>query len=94
MLGEGMIKDLTATFLERMRELESIKGPYAVNGFSLLKIAAIGERAKHGVPLMEPYGTTRKLPSFEELFFIPAMINMLPVDPKQVNTKNYYRTKG
>ena len=72
LLGEGLIQELIGSFLERMREMESIKGPYAVNGFSLLKIGAIGERTKHGMPLIEPYGTTRKLPSFEELFLYPS----------------------
>lgn len=87
MLGEGLMKDLMGAFLERMREVESVKGPYLVNGFSLLKIGAIGERAKHGLPVIEPYGTTRKLPTFEDLLFLPAMIATLPVDPKQVNTQ-------
>ncbi|GAB6171042.1 FMN-binding glutamate synthase family protein [Paradesulfitobacterium aromaticivorans] len=87
MLGEGLLKDLMGAFLERMREVESVKGPYVVHGFSMLKIGAIGERAKHGLPVMEPYGSSRKLPTFEDLFFLPAMIATLPVDPKQVNTQ-------
>ncbi len=86
MLGEGVIQNIIAEGLERMREIESIKGPHNVFGYSLLKIAEIGERAKHGVPVQELYGSTRRLPTFEELMFIPAMIDKLPIEPKTVNT--------
>ena len=77
MLGEGIVKNLIDEMLERMRELESTKSPHLVHGFSLMKIAAIGERAKHGVPVREMYGSTRKLPTFEDLMFVPAMIDVL-----------------
>lgn len=87
MLGEGIVKNIIDEMLERMRELETTKSPNLVHGFSLLKIAAIGERAKHGVPVREMYGSTRKLPTFEELMFVPAMIDVLPVNPNQVNTE-------
>ena len=87
MFGEGVLKGIIAEGLERMREIESIKGPHNVFGYSLMKIGEIGERAKHGVPVVELYGSTRKLPTFEELMFLPAMIDKLPIDPKTVNTK-------
>lgn len=86
MLGEGIVQNLIDEMLERMRELETTKSPHLVHGFSLLKIAAIAERAKHGVPVREAYGSTRRLPTFEDLRFIPAMISTLPVDPNQVST--------
>jgi len=87
LLGEGIVKNLIDEMLERMRELESTKSPHLVHGFSLMKIAAIGERAKHGVPVREMYGSTRKLPTFEDLMFVPAMIDVLPVNPSEVNTE-------
>lgn len=87
MFGESVIKELVQAFLEKLREVESIKGPYVVHGYNMLKIAAIGERAKHGLPVMEPYGSSRKLPTFEELTFLPAMISRLPADPAQVQTE-------
>lgn len=87
MLGEGVVKNIIDEMLERMRELETIKSPNLVHGFSLLKIAAIGERAKHGLPVREMYGSTRKLPTFEDLMFVPAMIDVLPVSPNSVNTE-------
>lgn len=86
MIGEELIQGAIDKLLDRMREVETIKGPHIVHGFSLMKIAAIGERAKHGMPVMEPYGSTRKIPTFEDLFFLPAMIDKFPVDPKQVKT--------
>lgn len=86
MIGEELIQGTIDKLLDRMREVESIKGPQVVHGFSILKIAAIGERAKHGMPVMEPYGSTRKIPTFEDLFFLPAMIDKFPVDPKEVRT--------
>jgi len=87
LLGEGIVKNLIDDMLERMRELESTKSPHLVHGFSLLKLAAIGERAKHGVPVIEMYGSTRKLPTFEDLMFVPAMIDTLPANPKTVSTE-------
>ncbi len=87
MLGEGIVKNIIDEMLERMRELETTKSPNLVHGFSMLKIAAIAERAKHGVPVREMYGSTRKLPTFEELMFVPAMIDVLPVSPNTVNTE-------
>lgn len=86
MIGENMIQNLIENFLERMREMESIKNPAVVHGFNLLKIGAIGERAKHGLPVMEAYGSSRKIPTFEDLFFIPAMIDKFPIDPNTVRT--------
>jgi glutamate synthase domain-containing protein 2 len=87
LLGEGIVKNIIDEMLERMRELETTKSPNLVHGFSMLKIAAIAERAKHGVPVREMYGSTRKLPTFEELMFVPAMIDVLPVSPNTVNTE-------
>jgi len=86
MIGEELIQSVIDKLLDRMREIETIKGPHMVHGFSLTKIGAIGERAKHGMPVIEPYGSTRKLPTFEDLFFLPAMIDKFPVDPKSVKT--------
>lgn len=74
-------------FLERMREIESVKAPNMTYGFDLLKIGAIGERAEHGVPVTEIYGTSIKFPYFDELRFVPAMIAKKPVDPLEVNTQ-------
>ncbi len=87
MLGEGIVKNIIDEMFERMRELETTKSPHLVHGFSLMKIAAIGERAKHGVPVREMYGSIRKLPTFEDLMFVPAMIDVLPVNPNTVNTE-------
>lgn len=86
MLGEGIVKNIIGSTLERMRELESVKNPMVVHGYSTLKVAQIGERAKHGVPVVESYGSTRSIPGFEDLFFLPAMIDKLPIDPKSVMT--------
>lgn len=87
MIGEELAKKVIESILERMREIESVKAPNMVHGFDLLKIAAIGERAEHGVPVNEVYGTSTKFPYFEELRFVPAMIAKQPVDPNEVNTQ-------
>lgn len=87
MIGEELAQKIIEMILERMREIESIKAPNIVHGFDLMKIGAIGERAEHGVPVTEPYGTTTKFPYLEQLRFVPAMIAKQPFDPLEVNTQ-------
>lgn len=87
MIGEELAQKIMEMFLERMREIETIKAPNMIHGFDLMKIGAIGERAEHGVPVTEPYGTSTKFPYFDQLRFVPAMIAKNPVDPKEVNTQ-------
>ena len=87
MIGETIIQSLTEKLLERMREVETIKGPQNVHGYSLLRLAAIAERAKHGMPVIEPYGSSRAFMGLDDLMFLPAMIDRFPVDPFTVNTE-------
>lgn len=87
MIGEALIQGLIEKLLERMREVETIKGPQNVHGYSLLRLAAIAERAKHGKPVMEPYGSSREFMGLDDLVFLPAMIDTFPVDPFKVRTK-------
>lgn len=86
MIMDGIIKDVVGSLLERMRELETIKGPPMVHGFNWLRIAGLGERAKHGKPLTEAYGSSRSLLGFDDLMFIPAQIDKFPTDYNMVNT--------
>lgn len=87
MIGEALIQGLIEKLLERMREVETIKGPQNVHGYSLLRLVAIAERAKHGKPVMEPYGSSREFMGLDDLVFLPAMIDTFPVDPFKVRTK-------
>lgn len=87
LLGEGIVKNVVDMLLERMREMETFKGPPVVHGFSMLRLAGIGERAKHGRPLMEAYGSSRTLLGMDDLMFIPAQIDRFPTDHKTVNTR-------
>ncbi len=87
MIGETIIQSLTESLIERMREVETIKGPQNVHGYSLLRLAAIAERAKHGMPVIEPYGSSRAFMGLDDLMFLPAMIDRFPVDPFTVNTR-------
>lgn len=87
MLGEGIVKSTIDKLLERMREMETFKGPPVVHGFSMLRLAGIGERAKHGLPLMEAYGSSRTLLGMDDLMFIPAQIDKFPTDHKTVSTR-------
>jgi glutamate synthase domain-containing protein 2 len=87
MIGEELAQKIIEMLLERMREIESVKAPNMIHGFDLMKIGAIGERAEHGVPVTEIYGTSTKFPYLEQLRFVPAMIAKKPFDPLEVNTQ-------
>lgn len=87
MIGEELAQKIIEMILERMREIESVKAPNMIHGFDLMKIGAIGERAEHGVPVTEIYGTSTKFPYLEQLRFVPAMIAKKPYDPLEVNTQ-------
>ncbi len=87
MILDGIVNEIIEAMLNRMRELETIKAPPMVHGFTWLRIAGIGERAKHGKPLIEPYGSTRKLLGFDDLMFMPAQVFKKPSDDKKVGTQ-------
>lgn len=94
MIGESLIQEFIEKILERMREVETIKGPHNVHGYSLLRLAAIAERAKHGTPVIEPYGSSRAFMTLDDLVFLPAMIDTFPVDPFRVRTKTIIGAKS
>ncbi len=84
---EEVAQKIIEMFLERMREIETIKAPNTVHGYDLMKIGAIGERAEHGAPVTEIYGTSIRFPYLDQLRFVPAMIAKKPVDPNEINTQ-------
>lgn len=94
MIGETIVQSLTEKILERMREVETIKGPQNVYGYTLLRLAAIAERAKHGMPVIEPYGSSRAFMGLDDVVFLPAMIDRFPTDPLKVTTKTVIGTKS
>src|SRR5690606_719876 len=64
-------------------KMQSAKHLFMVDGFSLLRMGAIGERARTGQPLSEPYGSTRRFLDFNELMFLPVQLSRFPLDKHQ-----------
>src|SRR5690606_19338297 len=60
-----------------------IKLIFMVPGFSFLRMGDIGERARTGQPLSEPYGSTRRFLDFNELMFLPVQLSRFPLDNHQ-----------
>ena len=87
MLMDRLIQSVLERLMNRMREIETVKGPHLVYGYSLQRIAQIAERAKHGTPVTEPYGSSREVLTLDSLFFLPAMVDRFPVDEKSVSTE-------
>ncbi|NLN19569.1 MAG: hypothetical protein GX162_09885 [Firmicutes bacterium] len=54
-----------------------------MDGFSLLRMYAIGERARTGQPVFGPYGTTRQFLGFDELVLLPAQLARFPLEDYQ-----------
>lgn len=85
---EGLVKQAVDEIFDRLSKMQSIKQLFMVDGFSLLRMGAIGERARTGQPLAEPYGSTRRFLDFNELMFLPVQLSKFPLDRHQdVNTK-------
>jgi len=82
-LGENIVKAIIGKSLDKMREVETLKTlktPSLTGNFSWLQIARTAENAKHGQPVIEPYGSNRDFIDFADLMFVPAQIATLPVD--------------
>lgn len=94
MIGETLIQDFIEKLLERIREVETMKSPLNVHGYTPLRVAAIAERAKHGTPTIEPYGSSRAFMGLDDLVFVPAMIDTFPFDPFRVRTKTVIGVKA
>jgi len=77
---EGMIKQAIDEILDRLSKMQMVKQLFMVDGFSLLRMGAIGERARTGQPLSEPYGSTRRFLDFNELMFLPVQLSRFPLD--------------
>ncbi len=77
---EGLVKQAVDEVLDRLSKMQSVKQLFMVDGFSLLRMGAIGERARTGQPLSEPYGSTRRFLDFNELMFLPVQLSRFPLD--------------
>lgn len=76
---DGLIKQAVDEILDRLSTMQSAKHLFMVDGFPLLRMGAIGERARTGRPLSEPYGSTRRFRDFTELTFLPAQLASFPL---------------
>lgn len=72
---EGLVKNAVDEIFDRLSKMQHIKQLFMVDGFSLLRMGAIGERARTGKPLAEPYGSTRRMLDFNELMFLPVQLS-------------------
>jgi glutamate synthase domain-containing protein 2 len=68
---------------DRLSKMQAAKRLFMVDGFSLLRMGAIGERARTGQPVSEPYGTTRQFSGFDDLMFLPAQLARFPHEDYQ-----------
>ncbi len=85
---EGLVKQAVDEVLDRLAKMQHVKQLFMVDGFSLLRMGAIGERARTGLPLSEPYGSTRRFLDFNELMFLPVQLSRFPLERHQdVNTQ-------
>lgn len=87
-----MFEDLREQVMEyvlgRLSSMARIKAAPMVQNYSWLKIGEIGERAKTGKPIMEPYGTSRRVRNFDDLMFLPAQLAKIPLAQNSpVNTQ-------
>lgn len=73
-------EELMEDILGRLATMSRIKALPLVDNYSWLKMGAIGERARHGKPVLEPYGSTRNFKNFQELMFIPAQMAKIPLE--------------
>ncbi|MFS8535622.1 MAG: FMN-binding glutamate synthase family protein [Limnochordales bacterium] len=80
---EGLIKQAVDEVFDRLSKMQSVKHLFMVDGFSFLRMGAIGERARTGQPLSEPYGSTRRFLDFNELMFLPVQLSRFPLDNHQ-----------
>ncbi|HEY8416748.1 MAG TPA: FMN-binding glutamate synthase family protein [Limnochordales bacterium] len=80
---EGLIRQAVDEILDRLSKMQMVKQLFMVDGFSLLRMGAIGERARTGQPLSEPYGSTRRFLNFNELMFLPVQLSRFPLDKHQ-----------
>lgn len=84
---DGLIKQAIDEIFDRLATMQSAKQLFMVDGFSLLRMGAIGERARTGLPLSEPYGSTRRFLDFNELMFLPVQLSSFPLqNHKEVST--------
>jgi len=80
---EGLVRQALDELFDRIAKMQSAKHLFMVDGFSLLRMGAIGERARTGQPLSEPYGSTRRFLDFNELMFLPVQLSRFPLDKHQ-----------
>lgn len=77
---EKFIQNTMGKLLDEMSDTERIKLLPMVNNFSWLVFQEIAERAKTGMPLSQPEGSTRKnFMDFRDLVFIPAQLASFPL---------------
>lgn len=80
---DGLIKQAVDEIFDRLSTMQSVKQLFMVDGFTLLRMGAIGERARSGQPLSEPYGSTRRFMDFNELMFLPVQLSRFPLERHQ-----------
>ncbi len=74
------MQNMVEKILEGMSDTKRTKLLPMVNNFSWLTFQEIAERAKTGVPLSQPEGSTRKnFMDFRDLVFIPAQLATFPL---------------
>ncbi len=75
----GLKEEMVGKILESLSKRQKTKALNFVDNWDLLKIAAVGERARTGQPLSEPWGSTMDFPSFRGLVFLPAHLQPFPL---------------
>lgn len=85
---ENMIEQLTDKMFRSMANMEKFKALPMVDGWTWLEIGRIGNRARLGLPLVEPEGSTRGFPTLKNLVFVPAQLATQPTyKSTEINTK-------
>jgi glutamate synthase domain-containing protein 2 len=81
---DGLYERLVNRMLEKLSHMKNVKAPLFVDNYTLMTLMATAERAKTGLPLSEPLGSSRDFRDFQDLMFVPAMFPS--PDGTQVNT--------
>jgi glutamate synthase domain-containing protein 2 len=81
---DGLYEKIVDRMLEKLSHMKNVKAPLFVDNYTLMTLLATAERAKTGLPLSEPLGSSRDFRDFQDLMFVPAMFPS--PDGTQVNT--------
>ena len=70
---DGLYERLANRMLEKLSHMKNVKAPLFVDNYTLMTLMATAERAKTGLPLSEPLGSSRDFRDFQDLMSVPAI---------------------